>query len=143
MLKNVEKYHNLGQQSDKINGCLITRRELYDIQEHILTARNFISSLLSAPTTDQVLSYCSHGATFHWPVVSRYANGSIASYISFPRTLKEMFLPDLAFSQPAVTFSEDYVTLTLLMHGTHTCNRAVGTVTVETAEMQVREPYVP
>jgi hypothetical protein len=116
----------------------VTRHELNEIHQHIITARNFIETMLTAPTAEESLNLCSHGATFHWPVVSRYSNGTVASYISFPRTLKEVYLPDLAFTQPAITFSEDHVTLTLLMHGTHTCNRAVGTPGA--SEMQPSNP---
>jgi hypothetical protein len=102
----------------------MSRHEIEDIRQHIYTARTFVNVMLTAPAVDDVLNLCSHAATFHWPVVSRYSNGTVANYVSFPRTLKSMFMPDLAFSQPAVTFSEDHVTLTLLMHGTHTCNLA-------------------
>ena len=56
-----------------------------------------------------------------------------------PNPLVFVFFPSKLYDLKCiVTFSEDHVTLTLLMHGTHTCNRAGNAM--KTEEMNPSKP---
>lgn len=92
------------------------------MKNHISTTRTFLNEMLTSTKIEEIMGLCCHGATFHWPSVSTFSSGTIQSYLQFPRYFKAAYLPDLAFTQPSVTFSEDNVSVVLIFSGTHTEN---------------------
>jgi hypothetical protein len=99
-------------------GSVLNKPDFDHINHHISTIRTFLKAIMTSTSVGEIMGLCCRGATFHWPSVPKYL--TIQSYLQFPRELKAAYIPDLAFTQQSVTFSEDLVAVVLIFSGTHT-----------------------